>query len=177
MVLAPWASPVLLANATLRSHITIYSLRCQLWPFLSPKMTTWWQIGLQSRFLMNDLITSICTMYKHSQIAEVKEFRGDPQQSLLFTSSIIMFMFRFIIFNCHRIWQAIFEPTCAYARWALMHRFLSVRNWTKIQTGQKLLDQNSDRPIHIDWTKITGPKFTWANTYIDWTKITGQKFK
>ena len=25
---------------------------------------------------------------------------------------------------------------------------LSVRNWTKIQTGQTLLDQNSDRPIH-----------------------------
>ncbi len=39
----------------------------------------------------------------------------------------------------------IFEPTCAYARWAHMHRFLSVClsvcNLTKIQTRKKLISQ------------------------------------
>ena len=34
-----------------------------------------------------------------------------------------------------KYWGDIFEHTCAYARWAVMHRFLSVRLW---------LDQNSD---------------------------------
>ncbi len=52
-------------------------------------------------------------------------------------------MFR--IYKCLDWWSKndIFEHTCAYARWAHMHRFLSVCDWTKIQTGQKSLDQNS----------------------------------
>ena len=38
----------------------------------------------------------------------------------------------------------VFEHTCAYARWAHMHRFLSVCDLTKIQTGPKFgLDNNS----------------------------------
>ena len=36
-----------------------------------------------------------------------------------------------------------------------MHRFLSVCDWTKIQTRQKLLDRYPDRLIPIDWTKMT----------------------
>ncbi len=39
----------------------------------------------------------------------------------------------------------IFEPTCAYARWAHMHRFLSVCpsecHWTKNQTRKKFISQ------------------------------------
>ena len=42
----------------------------------------------------------------------------------------------------------IFEPTCAYARWALRYRFLSVCHFTKIQTRPKVT-----RP------KVTRPKF------------------
>ncbi len=33
------------------------------------------------------------------------------------------------------------EPTCAYARWALMHHFLSVCDLTKIQIGPKVTCQ------------------------------------
>ncbi len=40
----------------------------------------------------------------------------------------------------------IFEHTCAYAQWALMHHFLSVRpsicDWTKIKPGQKVTRPN-----------------------------------
>ena len=61
----------------------------------------------------------------------------------------------------------VFEHTCAYARWAVRHHFLSDcpsvclwldqnSDWTKIQDWTKihLLDQNSD------WTKIHCPRFT-----------------
>ncbi len=37
--------------------------------------------------------------------------------------------------------MGIFEATCADAQWALMPRFASVCDWTKI-TGLKLLDSN-----------------------------------
>ncbi len=35
------------------------------------------------------------------------------------------------------------EPTCAYARWAHMHRILYVRNLTKIHTRQKVILGNT----------------------------------
>ncbi len=40
-----------------------------------------------------------------------------------------------------------FEPTCAYARWALMHRFLYVCHLTKIH---KLLNLGSN----VTWVKV-----------------------
>ncbi len=35
----------------------------------------------------------------------------------------------------------IFEPTCAHAQWALMHRLASVCDWTKIQTRNKFISR------------------------------------
>ncbi len=48
----------------------------------------------------------------------------------------------FLTFRQKSVFGLVFEHTCAYARWALMHHFLSVclsvRNLTKIQTRQKV---------------------------------------
>ncbi len=50
----------------------------------------------------------------------------------------------------------IFEPTCAYARWAHMHRFLSVCNLTKIH-WEKIHNQESFwvyKPILPTWVHL-----------------------
>ena len=41
-----------------------------------------------------------------------------------------------IIFDCN--FSHLFEPTCVYAQWALMHHFLYGCDWTKSQTGPKV---------------------------------------
>ena len=53
--------------------------------------------------------------------------------------------------------SCIFEPTCAHARWALMHRFPSVRHWTK-----------STRKKIISWERlnIQAPNLVRAWTWV-----------
>ncbi len=69
----------------------------------------------------------------------------------LFFYSIFLFIFLFVDpeKNC-----SIFEPTCAYARWTLMHRFLSVclSGWdvTKIQTGPKVTWQKMCQRLRLN---------------------------
>ncbi len=50
----------------------------------------------------------------------------------------------YVLTSLHLNFIRVFEPTCAYARWALMHCFLYVCmfgcDWTKSQTGPKVTD-------------------------------------
>ncbi len=50
------------------------------------------------------------------------------------------------------MFRNVFEHTCAYARWAPMHRLLSVRNWTKILARQKV--------TRSKFRKVTRSKFS-----------------
>ncbi len=53
--------------------------------------------------------------------------------------------------------EKVFEPTCAYARWAHMHHFASVCDWTKSHLSKS----------HISGTvRLTVTKFGQSNNYM-----------
>ena len=69
-----------------------------------------------------------------SALEEVKEeyilpWRSKPRNSYQITT------------GKNAMFCPFFEHTCVYAWWAHMHRYLSVRDLTKIQTWQKALDR------------------------------------
>ncbi len=98
--------------------------------------------------------------------------------NILFSNNIcsLLILLKFIF--------GIFEPTCAYARWALMHHFLSVClsvTRPKFKLDQKSLDQKSmawqKRPKANDLTKSQWlDQKSLDQKWLAWPKATGTKF-